>query len=107
MPSITCTNCNAVLKTPTEIPVGKKVKCPKCQQPFVVQAVEPSIEEEPKNPFAMDDGGEEETPKKKKKADDADDGGSDEETSGKGKGKKSSKNLILIIVAVVVLLFCC
>ncbi|MSQ94669.1 MAG: hypothetical protein EXR98_08940 [Gemmataceae bacterium] len=96
MPSITCTNCGAVLKTQAEIPAGKKVKCPKCTQPFVVQAAA-APEPVEKNPFATDDAPAE-TPKKKGKASDND--GGDE------KPKKKS-NTLMIVLIVGVLLFCC
>jgi hypothetical protein len=38
--SYTCPNpdCGATLKSPNPVPVGKKVKCPKCQQPFTPEA---------------------------------------------------------------------
>jgi hypothetical protein len=38
--SYTCPNpdCGATLKSPNRIPAGKKVKCPKCQEPFTPEA---------------------------------------------------------------------
>src|SRR5882762_3989475 len=56
MASIKCTNCGAILKTPTEIAPGKKVKCPKCTQTFVVQAEEEvkPVEEEVEKEEAVD-----------------------------------------------------
>ena len=45
--SYTCPNteCGVTLKTPSRVAVGKSVKCPKCQKPFVP---EPGAKEEPK-----------------------------------------------------------
>ena len=36
--STNCPHCKAVLKSPTPIPEGKKVKCPKCKQMFTTAA---------------------------------------------------------------------
>lgn len=120
MPSITCTHCGAILKTKDPIPPGKKVKCPKCAQAFVVaaeeelvSAVPDEIEEEP----AEGAGDEEVAPAKKGKPGPSGDGdedgaeGADEDETPKKKGKvdgdkKSNKTLIIIIVAAV-LVFCC
>ena len=94
MASITCTNCGAVLKTPTEIAPGKKVKCPKCQQAFVVLA--PKAEEEPEeleekqapaDEEEKDADDEDEAPKKKKAKDD-----DDEEDEGEAPKKKKAKD---------------
>src|SRR5204863_164058 len=122
MPNIKCTNCGAVLKTPTAIAPGKKVKCPKCNEPFIVQADEevkkPAPEPEEEEGGAFKDlagsGGDAPSPKKKGKPakgdedDDAADGESEDGEDGESKKgkKKSNKNLILIIVACV-LVFCC
>src|SRR5262245_44559144 len=40
--SYTCPNpeCGVTLKTPTRVPAGKSVKCPKCTKPFVPEPVE-------------------------------------------------------------------
>ena len=100
MPSITCTNCGAVLKTQTAIPAGKKVKCPKCTQPFVVQAAAAPEPAQPEpNPFATDADDSGPTAK----------AGDETEKSDKGDaGKKKSKTgLIIGIVAAVLLLCCC
>ena len=69
MPSIQCTNCGAILKTANPIAPGKKVKCPKCEKPFVVKA-EDEEEKEEEDTGAEDEGGaeEEEAPKSKKPA---------------------------------------
>ncbi|MBI2808825.1 MAG: hypothetical protein HYX68_27900 [Planctomycetes bacterium] len=105
MPSIKCTNCGAVLKTKDEIPVGKRVKCPKCAQPFVVQADTPEPEQPAASgsPFAFgnDDsgGGADGTPRKKEK-------GGEGDPDGDGKPKKKNTLMISLIVAGV-LLFCC
>jgi|SRR6516164_8662177 len=125
MATIKCTNCGAVLKTQAPVAPGKKVKCPKCQEAFVVQADEEEKkpvrepEEEEEEAAGGEGEEEEETPKKKGKSADDEEGdaaegeGEDEEEEtpkkkGKGNGepKKSNRNLILIIAAVV-LLFCC
>jgi len=107
MPSVTCTNCGAVLKTKDPVPAGKKVKCPKCAQPFVVKAEE---EELPAEPAAA---------ASEEKGDDAAEGGNDfagigddgDEKPKKGKSgekpKKSKTGLIIGIVAGVLLLCCC
>ncbi len=117
MASITCTHCNAVLKTKDPIPPGKKVKCPKCAQAFVVQAEEApaDVDEPEEKEEAAEGAGEEEAKPKKGKAaasdDDAEagDGDGDEGTAKKGQGgdKKSNKTIIYIIVAAVVLFCCC
>ena len=116
MPSITCTNCGAVLKTKDPVPPGKKVKCPKCSEVFETAAEEEAAEGA--EPEEKENGIQEEPkPKTKGKAaaakDDDDDGGGDDDDDddapkkGKGKGgdkpKKSNTMLIVIIVVVVVL----
>lgn len=40
--SIQCVHCQAVLKSPTPVPAGKSVKCPKCKQSFTTPAQEPA-----------------------------------------------------------------
>jgi len=78
--AVSCPNCGAGLKLKSKTFVGKKVPCPKCKQPFVV-------EEPPEDEFLEDDFGggddyqeeeEEEQPRAKK-------------ASKGGKGKKKSK----------------
>jgi hypothetical protein len=81
--AVSCPNCGAGLKLKSKTFVGKKVPCPKCKQPFVV-------EEPPEDEFLEDDFGggddyqeeedeeEEELPRSKK-------------ASKGGKGKKKSK----------------
>jgi hypothetical protein len=79
--AVSCPNCGAGLKLKSKTFVGKKVPCPKCKQPFVV-------EEPPEDEFLEDDFGggddyqeeeEEEEPRPKK-------------SSKGGKGKKKSKS---------------
>lgn len=36
--SVSCTNCEATLKLKDPSVIGKKVRCPKCQEPFLVEA---------------------------------------------------------------------
>ena len=60
MASIKCTKCGAVLKTQNPIAPGKKVKCPKCTETFVVEAEEeekpaPEPEEEKEEAINMSD----------------------------------------------------
>lgn len=38
--SIQCVHCQAVLKSSAPVPVGKSVKCPKCQQAFTTPGEE-------------------------------------------------------------------
>jgi len=121
MAAIKCTNCGAVLKTKDPIAPGKKVKCPKCAQPFVVPEEEEEAagaeeeagdeEDQPKKKPAKaskgddDDGDDDddEKPKKKKgKGDDDDDDGDE-----KSKKKGGSSTMIIIIVVVVLVLLCC
>lgn len=104
MAAITCTNCNAVLKTKDPIPPGKKVKCPKCNQPFVVPAEEPAdevaaaVESEDANPFATNG---------KSGVDEEGGGDAGKAAKGKGDGKPKSKVGLIIGVVVGVLLLCC
>jgi phage FluMu protein Com len=125
MPNIKCTNCGAVLKTPTAIAPGKKVKCPKCNEPFIVQADEeekPAPEPEEDEGAAFKGlgggGGDDDAPAPKKKGKpakgDDDEGAADGESedgddgASKKKGKPKSKTgLIIGIVAAVLLLCCC
>jgi phage FluMu protein Com len=111
MPSITCTHCSAVLKTKDPVPPGKKVKCPKCGQPFVVGE---SSEEAaaPPSPADSNGGFQDEAPAPKKgKAP----GKNSEESEGedapakgkKGNGKKTNTGMIIGIVVGAVLLCCC
>ena len=39
MPQYTCPNCNSVLKRDMPVPVGKKIRCPKCEAVFEPPAV--------------------------------------------------------------------
>jgi phage FluMu protein Com len=112
--SIKCTHCGAVMKTANPIAPGKKVKCPKCAQPFVVQA-----EEEERKPVAeeeaaaeqdetgdgdLDFGDKPKTKKASKKAaddDDADDG------KKKKPAKKGKGMLIGLLIGGALLLCCC
>ena len=44
MPAIvTCPSCNVTLKPKTPLPAGARVKCPKCQNPFVVPADDEAV----------------------------------------------------------------
>ena len=80
--SYTCPNpdCGVTLKTPSRVPAGKKVKCPKCGRQFVPEPEEPpaagpgtfKLADEPakpaaaakKNPRAHDDDEDPESVKK-------------------------------------------
>ena len=91
--SIKCTNCGATLKTPTMIPAGKKVTCPKCKKPFVVKDEEEPEEEEVEQEEAADEEDEAPKPKKpappaKKEDDEEEDESDDEEESPKKKPAK-------------------
>ena len=128
MASITCTNCGAVLKTQNPIAPGKKVKCPKCSEAFVVQAEEPEPEIPKKKkpvpepePEDDEDGGAfknmddavDESPKPKKRgktsAEDDEDADEDAEDGDEkpAKKKKSNKTLYIILGVVASLLLCC
>ena len=117
MASITCTNCGAVLKTKDPVPPGKKVKCPKCEKPFVVQAEEEEAgvaagEPPDENPFATDGPAKKGKGKADDEGDEGEGGGGDDDAPKKGKGKdgdkkKSNTTLIAIIVGVVLLCCCC
>ena len=48
--SIHCPHCDGTLKLQNRNAVGKKVRCPKCQEPFVVE-----IPDEPEDEFAVAD----------------------------------------------------
>src|SRR5262245_159572 len=100
MANIKCTNCGAILKTQAPVPPGKKVKCPRCQEGFVVAAEEeekkpapePEEEEEKEEQEeAADDDGEEEeeTPAKKGKSGEDDD---EEEDADEEAPKKAGKD---------------
>src|SRR5690349_3265647 len=47
--SYTCPNpeCGVTLKTPSRVQVGKQVKCPKCNKPFVPEPGEKGKSKEP------------------------------------------------------------
>jgi phage FluMu protein Com len=135
MANIKCTKCGAILKTQAPVAPGKKVKCPKCQEVFVVQAEEeekkpapePEEEEEKeeKEEAAESDGEEEEeTPKKNAKSDDDEDGEDEDEDEdapkkagkgggksggkdGDGKPKKKSNTMMIVLIAVGALFLCC
>jgi phage FluMu protein Com len=129
MANIKCTNCGAILKTQAPVPPGKKVKCPKCQEVFVVHAEEeekkpaPEPEEEEveeEKEEAADDDGEEEEETPKKKSDDDEDGedeDADEDVpkkagkggvkDGEGKPKKKSNTMMYVLIGVGALFLCC
>jgi phage FluMu protein Com len=48
--SIQCVHCQAILKSPTPVPGGKTVKCPKCKQAFVTPEAEAAPPEPPPAP---------------------------------------------------------
>jgi phage FluMu protein Com len=103
--SIKCTHCGAVMKTANPIAPGKKVKCPKCSQPFVVQAEE----EEPAG--AAEEKGDDdlafnEPPKAKKKGKASDDDAGDDGTK-KPPAKKGKGLLIGLLVGGLLLTCCC
>jgi uncharacterized Zn finger protein (UPF0148 family) len=111
--SIQCTHCGAVMKTANPIAPGKKVKCPKCGQPFVVQEEEeekkPAAKEEA--PGAADETGNDDLdfsdkPKAKKngKASDDDDG---DDGKKKKPAKKKGKGLLIGLLLGGTLLLCC
>jgi hypothetical protein len=110
MPSITCTHCSAVLKTKDPVPPGKKVKCPKCGQPFIVG--ESSDDPVPPPPAASNGGFEDEgsPPKKGKAPPKNGEEGEEGDAPAKGKkgdGKKTNTGMIIGIVVGAVLLCCC
>jgi len=119
--SVKCTNCGAILKSQNPIAAGKKIKCPKCAKPFVVEPEEEDEKEPEEEEAGADsaDGVEEETeeeekPRAKKpaRASDDDDEEDDEDDGPKKKGKDDNKSkkkssATMIIVIVVVLFFCC
>ena len=95
--SIKCTHCGVVIKSAKPIPVGAKVKCPKCAKPFVVagdaeeKKSKPPAEPAPAgddNPFATMGPG-------------------DPETLEKHKVKKSPLKKILLGCGCLLLLSCC
>jgi hypothetical protein len=55
--SYTCPNpdCRASLTTPTPVPAGKRVKCPKCQEPFTPVPAGAAAPAAPKETFAFRD----------------------------------------------------
>src|SRR5262245_61963005 len=82
----TCPNCESRLTIKDASAVGKKIKCPKCQTPFVVEAPAEEEPEEvgrdaiqarrpaPKRPTPVEGDEDEPTPRKgKKKQDDEED----------------------------------
>ncbi len=78
--SVACPHCGAGLKLKNQSFVGKKVPCPKCKEPFKVEAPEDEFLDAEDDYGAMDEAEEEEEearPKSKGK--------------GGGKGKKKSK----------------
>ncbi len=50
---VACSNCSAKLKLKDKSMIGKKVRCPKCSEPFVIKA---SAKSKPES-VALDDGG--------------------------------------------------
>src|SRR5438105_1444593 len=43
--TIPCPQCGAVLRSSNPLPAGKRVRCPKCGEPFSVPEAEPVLEE--------------------------------------------------------------
>jgi phage FluMu protein Com len=115
MASVLCTNCGAKLTLKSAVAPGKKINCPKCKKPFVVED-----EEEPEEEATADESSDEDEnppPAKKRKAtkkneDEEDDASSDDEDDKprkkkkKKSKKKSSAGLIIGIVAAALFLVC-
>ncbi len=40
--SFACESCHSVLKTANPVPVGKRIKCPKCAHPTLIRATQPA-----------------------------------------------------------------
>jgi phage FluMu protein Com len=95
--TLKCTECGAVMKTAADVPVGKRVKCPKCGQAFTVAA------EGEANPFALGNG----------PAGAAAPAPSSGEAAGAGVGggeappPKKGKGMLIGLIAGGVLLLCC
>ena len=119
MPSIQCTHCGAVLKTPNVIAPGKKVKCPKCAEMFIVEAGAEAPDEggqqavtaQPKKPAKAspdaDEGVAEGTPPPKGKRRLDRDDEDDPDRSVKNPGKKSNTLLFLLLGGGFLFLTCC
>src|SRR5687768_14667959 len=103
--STVCPYCAAVLKSANPVPPGKKVKCPKCEKPFVVgedQAPGAATVRIPPEMVAraLDHGA--------GGRDDADDAPRKGDNGGKPMPKKSSKGLLIgLIGGGLLLLTCC
>jgi hypothetical protein len=116
MASITCTKCAAVLKTKAPVAPGKKLKCPKCAQVFVVEDEEVKVDAAPDEDMDADQEDQEaEKPKAGKKAakkrqdeeETAPDDGEDEPKKKKAKKKPAKASpMILVIGGILVLLLC-
>ncbi len=52
---VTCPNCDARLKIQNPKAIGKKVRCPHCQNPFQVNAPAPSVSRGARDDFDLDD----------------------------------------------------
>src|ERR1019366_1742961 len=106
-----CTHCGAVMKTANPIAPGKKVKCPKCAQAFVVQEEEgekkPAAKEEAAS--APDAAGDDDLdfsakPKGKKNGKTSDD---DDDGKKKKPAKKGGKGMLIGLLVGGALLLCC
>ena len=126
MGTLTCTKCGASLKTKAPVAPGKKMKCPKCEEVFVVEDKEEEKKTVVGNKSAASDEGDDEKEhesskrriaKKRQQHDDekSDEQEDDEPPKKKGKaakkggtsGKSSKGSPILLLIGVGVLLLLC
>ena len=91
---VVCAKCGAKLTTKSPIAPGKKMKCPKCKEVFVVAEAEDEAADE-----EVEGGDEEETPKKKKpaKAKQADDDDQDEEVDDEEKPANRKQPIKMLV----------
>jgi hypothetical protein len=97
--TIKCTHCGATIKSAKPVPAGKKVKCPKCAKPFVVQGDAAGKKDQAK-PATTPAAAEDDNPF-------ATMGPGDPSTLAKHKNKKSSAMTIVLGCGCLVLLSCC
>ena len=88
--SIVCPNCDARLTAPDTV-LGKKVKCKKCDEPFLAKRASADDEESPRKPAkvrrpADEDAGDEDQPRPKAKK--------------KGAKKKGSPAMLIVLLVV-------
>ena len=92
--SIQCGHCEAILKSSAPVPPGKKIKCPKCAQVFLVRATEITSKPKPAVKIVDDedvpemDEEEDEKPVKKKRRVD------DEPRSGRGRREEDDEDSV-------------